>query len=175
MRTKKIFLILVGLIGCLGSEVFGFEMMGWPGEGIPVFSANSSQLTLYPEPSKETKPIFMKFQKDKIISFDRSKVITKQSTFLNVKKKVTDVWCGDKQIELNPGDTIEYLQYRAEGYGIVVYKGDLCEVSLSEDDFEGLDKSPVTEWWIRVIDTQKKPLGWLLVDQFQVKLVDRKF
>jgi hypothetical protein len=41
--------------------------------------------------------------------------------------------------------------------------------------FEGIEKEPVVEWWVRVADKNKKPQGWLRVDKAQVIFLERSF
>ena len=133
------------------------------------------------EPSFESSIIRIPFEKGKTINFDKSRMITKQSVMLTAKKKITQFYCsGKSKLEINPGDKIEYLQYRAEGYAACRVKGEICEVFImgNEPAFDGLDKKPIVEWWVRVINHHKKPVGWLVLDynEFnQIEFGERKF
>ena len=128
------------------------------------------------------------------VYFDETKVITKQSVTLTAKAEVNDVHCknstGKKKmvmpdgterivkrgdVIIAPGETIEFLQYRAEGYITVRYKDNICEVMGDVTKFSGLEKQPVVEWWIRIVDENKMPKGWLLVDSSQVNFLERGF
>ncbi len=62
----------------------------------------------------------------------------------------------------------------AEGYGTVRVEGKICQVCL-EDGFDGLEKSPLTEWWVRVVDKQNKPVGWILIDRAKLHFLPREF
>lgn len=152
-----------------------FESESWPGEGIPVFAAKTTVLRLNGKPSEDSPRIAIACKAGQRIEFDQSRQVTMQSVFLTAKKTVTDLACPDKNIKINAGDTVEYLQYRAEGYGIVRVKGIICEVFVhGKGDFDGL-KAPVSQWWVRVVGKDQTPLGWLRVGSGQVQLLPRKF
>lgn len=160
-----------------------FETDSFPGEGGPNFSAKSDILILRRHPDIDSSQIALKPGKNKKILFDKSKQITKKSITLTAKSEVTDLTCNDtkKFKESTPiikrGETIEYLQYRAEGYITARYNNQICEVFIMDKipKFEGIGKEPIVEWWIRVIDEKKKPQGWLLVDKSQVNFLERNF
>jgi hypothetical protein len=159
-----------------------FEKEGWPGEGIPGFAAKNSELRLNKLSSKESEEITLPFRIGERITYDQSKMITKKSVTLTAKEKVTKTFCpgmpvpviGQEPI-IQPGETIEYLQYRAEGYVTARYKGVICEVFVADNNpkFDGLDKKPDVEWWIRVVNDKKVPLGWLLINEDQVNYLQR--
>ena len=93
---------------------------------------------------------------------------------------VTDMYCPDIEgntLAINPGDTIKYLQYRAEGYITAKVRDSICEVFVMDNvpKFEGLEMQPKTEWWLRVVDADSSVLGWLLVDDSQINFLDRSF
>lgn len=170
---KILFAVAVLFFGTLAYGA-DFETESWPGEGIPVFAAKNDALILHREASLKSPTLTIKYKKGWRVVFDKSKLITKKSVILTANRKVKDYWCKGGTVEINPGDTVEYLQYRAEGYGTVRVKGKICEVFL-EDGFDGLDKSPETEWWVRVVDKHKKPVGWILVDRTQLNFLRREF
>jgi len=75
------------------------------------------------------------------------------------------------------GETIEYLQYRAEGTCFVRVHGDVIDADLCPlEDRKGfvLEAQPQTEWWIeRLVNGRSQ--GWLLVDGKNVKESGRTF
>lgn len=193
MRILFIFFTLIIASSAFGSD---FEKDTWPGEGIPNFSAKTNSLILHNQPAVTSNQIKYDLQKGSKVLFDKSKLITRQSVSLTAKTEVTDVHCekstGNKKIimpegtedivkrgavVISPGETIEFLQYRAEGYITARYKDRICEVFVMDNvpKFEGLDKEPVVEWWVRVVNKDKLPQGWLLVDGSQVDFLKRGF
>jgi len=74
------------------------------------------------------------------------------------------------------GATVEYLQYRAELTCFVRFEGRVVDASrcpIADTSFSVLSE-PVVEFWVRVI-VNKEPVGWVLVDDRQVKVVGRRF
>lgn len=70
------------------------------------------------------------------------------------------------------GSTLEYLQYRAEGECLVRRASEVLEVencpwldANSPSSFTVDWPEPITEWWVRVINDERTPLGWLLIDK----------
>jgi len=154
-----------------------FETDTWLGEGIPVFSSKNSQLILHKNPSLNSPAKTFRFKVGSRIVYDKSKLITIQSALLKARKEIIINGCPSSPIKLKKGDKVEYMQYRAEGYGTVRIRNEICEVFIYEqhDKFDGLSKSPKIEWWIRVIDKNQEPWGWLLVDENQVNFLSRQF
>jgi hypothetical protein len=75
------------------------------------------------------------------------------------------------------GETIEYLQYRAEGTCFVRVRGDVinadhCPLEAAKSFV--LEAEPETEWWIECA-VNGKSQGWLLVDGKSVKEIGRTF
>jgi hypothetical protein len=155
-----------------------FESDTFPGEGVPVLSAREDSLRLYAEPSLDSPVRRLPFQKGWKVVYDTSKQITIQSVLLRVTSTVTDGWCqGGKFEPLHPGETVEYLQYRAEGYGTMRVRGMICEVFIMDNEarFDGMDKEPEVQWWVRVVDGEGRGEGWLLVDGSQAEILGREF
>jgi len=157
-----------------------FETDTWPGEGIPNFSAKYNSLTLHRRPAKNSEEISITIGGGSSIVYDRSKQITLKSVMLTAVTEVTDMHCPgieDNTPAINPGDRIEYLQYRAEGYITARVRGSICEVFVMDNvpKFKGLEMQPQTEWWLRVVDADSEVLGWLLVDDSQLNYLDRGF
>ena len=109
------------------------------------------------------------------VVYDKSKVITNKSVPLISKVPVYGIWCDGERINIEAGEQVEHMQYCAEGFGTVIIHDKVCEVDLESGDFGGLDQEPVTEWWVRVINKDKKAEGWLLVDDEQLNFLRRQF
>lgn len=183
MKTLKaffaIFIVCYATVG-LASD---FETDSSPGEGNPNFSTKNNILILYIQPNVNSSKVTLKQKKDRKILYDKSKLITKKSVTLTAKAEITDLWCADTKSSkrltpiIKPGESIEYLQYRAEGYVTAKYNNQICEVFIMDKipKFEGIGKEPIVEWWIRVIDESNKSQGWLLVDKSQVNFLQRDF
>ena len=75
---------------------------------------------------------------------------------------------------LFPGDQVELLQYETEGWGTFKVEDKICSLKATRDsDFDKAGERPIVEWWIRVLDNTKSPIGWLLVDSQQVNRLSR--
>jgi hypothetical protein len=75
------------------------------------------------------------------------------------------------------GETIEYLQYRAEGACFVrvdgaVFEAEVCPL-VQRALFE-MAHEPTVDWWIRVV-VEGDPRGWLRVEESAVREVGRLF
>ncbi|MDH3375982.1 MAG: hypothetical protein OEQ39_03320 [Gammaproteobacteria bacterium] len=148
-----------------------FTREGWPGEGTPRLAAKNDELILHKTPDSTSVSRKLKFKTGWLIVWDQSKVITKKSAIWTVRKEITKGSCGT----LSPGDKVELLQFEAEGWGTFKVGDKLCSLKATRDsDFDKEDEWPVVEWWVRVLDHTKSPIGWLLVDAQQVNLLSRK-
>ncbi len=145
---------------------------GWPGEGTPRFAAKNNQLVLHKTPDSTSERRRLRYKAGWLIVWDQSKVITRKSAIWTVKKAINRGTCG----ELSPGDKVEFLQFEAEGWGTFKVGDELCSLKATRDsDFDKGDEWPEVEWWVRVLDNTKSPVGWLLIDVQQVNLLRRKF
>jgi hypothetical protein len=45
----------------------------------------------------------------------------------------------------------------------------------NEARFDGMDKEPEVQWWVRVVDGEGRGEGWLLVDGSQAEILGREF
>jgi len=70
------------------------------------------------------------------------------------------------------GAALEYLQYRSEGECLVRRESEVLEVencpwldANNPSSFTADWPEPLTEWWVRVINDERTPLGWLLIDK----------
>lgn len=149
-----------------------FVREGWPGEGTPRLAANNNQLVLHKTADTTSAIRKLKYKKGWLIVWDQSKVITKKSAIWTVKKEINKGSCGT----LFPGDQVELLQFETEGWGTFKVENKICSLKATRDsNFDKSDQWPRVEWWVRVLDHTKSPIGWLLVDAQQVNLLPRKF
>ena len=138
-----------------------FIREGWPGEGTPKLAAKNNELVLHKTPDSTSGSRQLKYKTGWLIVWDQSKVITKKSAMWTVKKEINKGSCGT----LSPGDKVEFLQFEAEGWGTFKVGDKICSLKATRDsDFDKEDEWPEVEWWVRVLDHTKSPVGWLLVD-----------
>lgn len=186
-------LVLVsGLLAASHRPTFVCEL--WPEEGRPVFTAKGCLIELRRSPSADaagtlrfmavegdTLPFdsteYQTFSPGRLIAL-RDGVIEGRSLGKRSRLSEPSYYedeSPDRTIAYQRGDTIEYLQYRAEGFGFLRARGDVIEVELWREldslEFKPLSW-PVTEWWIRVTG-RPEGSGWLRVDATQVVEVDR--
>ena len=70
------------------------------------------------------------------------------------------------------GDTVRYLQYRAEGTCFVLIGDDLWDAQSCPATREGVFDSlrePDVEWWVRT-ESGVLAAGWLLVDETKLRI-----
>ncbi len=190
-------LLLAGLmVSCVQSPAVVFESELWPGEGRPAFEAASDSLVLLeaPLPSAavaRTMPVDRGTQ----ILFDSTRFQTVEPGQFRVLMDTVlvgrnlgptrylsrgDYYNGKFPREhrrITAGETIEYLQYRAEGTCFVrvdgaVFEAEPCPL-VQQALFELVDE-PTVDWWIRVI-VEEEPRGWLRVEDSAVREVGRLF
>jgi hypothetical protein len=80
-------------------------------------------------------------------------------------------------VELQPGSTVEYLQYRAEGTCFVRIAGSVIDAESCPTNDKSkyrVETEPKTEWWIHIVLSDGSK-GWVLVAESTVKLVNRQF
>lgn len=163
-----VFLVIV----CFSPVAIGEEYMreGWPGEGTPRLAAKNDQLLLHETHDSSSASRQLKYKSGWRIVWDQSKVITRKSASWTVKQEISKGSCGT----LYPGDRVELLQFETEGWGTFRVAGRICSLKATRDsDFDKGDEWPKVEWWVRVLDNSKSPIGWLLVDSEQVNLLIR--
>jgi hypothetical protein len=172
-----------------------FESDLWPDEGRPVFVAVARQLVLHELPCTSSKVIrrLSVAPKRRLVFGDTRYRTMKPGRFLAlVSTSIKGRMLGDiarlsraeyysdkfsdASINVRAGDTIEYLQYRAEGTCFVRVAGKTIDADpcpTEELTRFRLDVKPITEWWIR-ITANGTPAGWLLVTDATVKEIDRE-
>jgi hypothetical protein len=174
-----------------------FQVELWPEEGIPELRATGAALTLreLPARSAPVARVVQEVEAGMPIRFDETRYQTLRAGRIAVLEADTirgrnmgtishlsrdDYYSGRYPMEAWPvmaGDTIEYLQYRAEGTCFVRIGGSVIDAdrcpALVADSFE-LISEPRLDWWIRVVPDDS-PAGWLLVDEATVTEVGRRF
>jgi hypothetical protein len=180
----------------LQAPVSLFEVDLWPGEGRPVFEAVSRSLELREVPLVSSKIIgTVTVSPRRRLSFDNTRYRTIQAGNVRVlaSTRVTGRMLGSvsrlsredyykgkfttASVDVRPGMSVEFLQYRAEGTCFVRIAGNVIEA----DSCPANDKSkfrvetePKTEWWIHIVFPGGSA-GWLLVTDSSAKVVNREF
>ncbi len=145
---------------------------GWPGDGTPRLAARNDVLILYKTPDATSDSRRLKYQAGWQIIWDESQVITRKSVVWTVKKEITKGTCGT----VSPGEEVEFLQFESQGWGTFRVGDKLCTLKATErGNFDNADEWPVVEWWVRVTDNTKSPVGWLLVEAQQVDLLSHSY
>lgn len=166
---------------------YDFEVGIRPGEYQPTFIAKTG-LKLYKQPSTDSSIVEgIEIPEGEKIAFNETiyrtvkqgqvKVLASQS--ITVRSYGLIDWLSrndyyakgtQKSIDLKAGDTIEYLQDRAEGecffridYEILAIDEYLLNVEVTSQ--------PVTEWWVRAVDDRQNPIGWVLIDKKDVEFI----
>ena len=187
-KTMLMVLMLLGVASFVQADAF--ESGLWPGEGRPVFIARQN-LALHEKPEKDSVMIEkVTIRKGQKIDFKETRYRTLKSGLITVTAPSTisvtsygrlDFLSSDdyfnkgieKSIKLKSGDSLEYLQYRAEGECFIKMKGEVF--ALQPDENIQISIEPQTEWWVLAVDKQKKPLGWVLIDKKTVEFAERQF
>lgn len=188
-----VFIVFCAICTQSAISVFAFESGLWPGEGRPVFVAKMD-LNLHEKPSADSLIVKnITIPKGQKIDFIETRYRTTKSGLVKVESSFTGTarsygsidflskndYYGkgtDTSINLKSGDTIEFLQYRAEGHGFFKMNGEILECDLSGfNEKVTVISEPVTEWWIRVVNEKKESIGWVLINEKTVEFLDREF
>lgn len=172
-----------------------FEVGLWPGEGRPVVHAIRATLSLLHAPFEgapivgvlPTRPgeqlVYDSTRFQTITPSDSRPIKATSIHGRNLgplrylpREKYYSGSFRDTTIEIAPADTLEYLQYRAEGTCFVrvrarVIDADPCPVF--DTTAFAPPGEPRTLWWIYVRGTNTS--GWLLLTDSTAKVVDRTF
>jgi len=162
----------------------------WPGEGKPIFRAKGIHLTIRETPAQQSDVIRLVLNPapGTVIEYDETQyqTISPGKLVALVADSIYGRKMGDIRVltreeyygSRNPhsylsfavGDTIDYLQYRAEGWSFIRVDSNIweAELYLGKDKFQVINEKfqiiseAETEWWIRVIEGGSVQ-GWLLV------------
>jgi len=189
-------LLIMLLIPFFQADVPVFEIDLWPGEGRPVFESATRSLGLRALPSASSKITdTVKITLGQQLPFDDTRFRTTQVGEIRVlaSTQVTGRNLGTVRrlsreeyykgkfpptlVELQPGATVEYLQYRAEGTCFLRIAGNVIDAeSCPTNDTSKfrVETEPKTEWWIHIVLSDGSK-GWVLVTESTVKLVNRQF
>jgi hypothetical protein len=185
-----------GLIGLWGMFQSGaaFEIDLWPEEGRPVFEAVASRLVIRAEPLSSGRVVrTLDVHPTDLLAFDSTRFRTvtpgafvalqaadiggRDLGDINALSRA-DYYSGkfaSTRIRVQQGDSVSYLQYRAEGTCFVRMRGTVVDAApcpTQQPSAFRVSREPRTEWWIRVV-VDAKPLGWLLVTDTTARVVRR--
>lgn len=189
--------ILTAAMAAQAPSVAVFETETWPGEGRPHFLAITHEIVIRESPSSNATIIRrLPVRTGQSVAFDQTRFRTMVPGSIQVLAAgtVTGRVIGTTRLlltreayykgkfpqgtaEVQPGDAIEYLQYRAEGTCFVRVDGRILDATPCPSENERrfrVVSQPATEWWIRVV-VDGEPIGWLLVEDETVKLSRRSF
>ena len=161
-------IISVCLLVLYSSAASGSEYVrdGWPGKDKPRLAARTDALIVYETPDSTSGSRRLNYKPGWLVVWDQSQVITRKSVTWTVKKEITKGTCGT----LAPGIRVEFLQFENEGWGLFRVGENLCSLKATRaDNFDKEEDWPKVEWWVRVLDNNKSPLGWLLVEPQKVE------
>jgi hypothetical protein len=184
-KTRTMLLTAALAIACAGPVGPVFEIELWPEEGRPVFESTGASLALREEPNRAAAvrqevdlpagtPIdflstrYQTWVPGRIEVLEASTIVGRDMGDVRYLTRDEYYLGGFPRSEWSvlPGDTVEYLQYRAEGTCFVrvrevVVDAERCPAFLQES-FRVLE-DPETEWWIEVEIGDSG--GWLRVDE----------
>ena len=172
-----------------------FEVGLWPGEGIPVIETVRDTVALRASPSPDGAVVGrLVLGSGHRVSYDSTRFQTIAPTRLRTENdvSVSGRYLGslryisrdqydsasfrDTTVIFTPADTLEYLQYRAEGtcfvrVGTNVLDADPCP--MRDTVRVRIPGNPATRWWLYV--SMPEGRGWLLVSDTSAKVVERTF
>ena len=172
-----------------------FEVALWPGEGIPVVEAVGPRLLLRAAPAPTAAVVdSLILGESRGLAFDSTRYQTLMPARLTVAAPTVlagrffgrlrylsreEYYRGahpDTSIRLARGDTLSYLQYRAEGTCFVSVDGAVIDAGICPvADTVSIRASgqPLTSWWILVnMDGHR---GWVIVSDSTARVIDRRF
>ena len=168
----------------------------WPGEGIPVIEARRAVLVLRAAPDSSAPVVdSLSGRVGRRIAFDSTRFQTLRSGEIRVVTPIQiagrdlgqithlthDGYYHSKVPEvalpITPPDTVEFLQYRAEGTCFVRIEKRVIDAQpcpgFGKESVEVV-REPVTRWWI-LVRGQGGTSGWLLVSDSTAQAVRREF
>ena len=175
--------------------VFDSEL--WPEEGIPKFQALRSDLRLHNRPSRLSRHkgnlrvddgSYVPFDGFRYRTLTPGRVLVKQPSQLGGRSFGPTAYLSKEAYYNGPttrwranfvaGDEIEYLQYRAEGSGLIRWDGNCIALDycpwLGDDESFQLIADPDVEQWLQV-SQDDRTLGWLLVSADELEECGRMF
>jgi hypothetical protein len=171
-----------------------FEIELWPGEGIPVLEGARDTLVLHQEPLVRSATTgTLAAAKGRSLPYDSTRYQTIASAravaldatqlqgrdFGTVRILTRDAYTRSMavgSVTLARGDTIEYLQPRAEGTCFVRAAGSIWEIDtcvVFDRSKFSLRGEPSTRWWVYI--TLPEASGWLPVSDSTANVVKRTF
>ena len=165
----RLFIVFAAMTA-FSSAAFGAEYVreGWPGEGTPRLTASNDQLVIHKAHDTTSETRQLKYKAGWLIVWDQSKLITRKSARWTVKREISKGSCGT----LYPGTEVALLQFETQGWATFRVEEKICSLKATRSsDFDKADEWPRVEWWVRVLDNSKAPIGWLLVEAKQVNLL----
>jgi hypothetical protein len=173
-----------------------FAVDTWPGEGIPVIEMRREVLVLRTDPELESPVVdTLRGRVGQRVAFDSTRYQTMQPGAISFPKAGTvtgrdfgsirhltrdryyDGDVAEVTIPVPAGDSVEFLQHRAEGTCFVRIAERIIDAHPCPQfgrDSVRIVRQPVTQWWIRARG-QGGAFGWLLVSDSTALSVRREF
>jgi hypothetical protein len=168
----------------------------WPGEGIPVIELQRAALPLRAAPDEATSVVdTLRGRIGQRLGFDSTRYQTLRSgalavhtpfdvrgrLFGDVRRLTLDRYyepnVPEVVVPLTTTDTVEFLQYRAEGTCFVRLNSKVIDAQLCPGfgrESVTVVRDPVTQWWIHVHGVGGAS-GWVLVSDSTARAVRREF
>lgn len=172
-----------------------FEVGLWPGEGIPVIATVRDTVVLRASPDPDGAVVGrLVLRSGHRIAYDSTRFQTIIPTRLRTENDVSvsgrylgslrylsrdqyySAAFGDTTVIVTAADTLEYLQYRAEGTCFVRVAFDVIDADpcpLRDTVRVRMLGHPATRWWVYV--RMPEGTGWLMVSDTSAKVIDRTF
>ena len=168
----------------------------WPGEGIPVIEMQRALLPVYAEPDPASTVVdTLRGRVGERVVFDSTRYQTLTSGAItvpggftltgrnlgNVRRLTLDRYyqpsAPETSTPISGADTIDFLQYRAEGTCFVRVKTDVIDAQPCPGfgpESVTTVRDPVTRWWVFVRGAAGAQ-GWIVVSDTTARAVRREF
>jgi hypothetical protein len=173
-------MIITLLVGLAAANPLPFQFEGWPGEGVPTFTATSPISTPLRPEAKPDSPEMARceLQPGQPLPFSMSTQVVTTPLPLTISTALTlratsygrlvllthTAYYGagtEKTVRLQPGDEIEYLMPRAEGFCFFRKSGEVFTADCMDLPIPA-QSIPTSSWWIQA--TCGDEGGWLHLD-----------
>lgn len=126
-----------------GKPIGEYESSVWPADEneAPRCAAKSDSLVLHARSDQDARRLQISCRRGWLVAHDRRLYRTLAGVDL-IARAETSATC---RVTVRRGETIRYLQYGAERFGVVRIRGRICEIDLDPRVFDGLGQEPQTE------------------------------
>lgn len=166
-----------------------------PGEGIPVLEAVGDSIVLHAGPSSGTPMTgALTGSRGRILPYDSARYVTLEpgavvatdateivgynhgATGMLTRAKYYEPGVAADTFPIAAGDTVEFLQHRAEGTCFIRRRGEVIDArecpAIGDTSWTVLSQ-PATELWFRLAG--EPPRGWVKIGEASVRIARRTF